>query len=156
MNNLDKKSYLDLARSTGAFKESELKVLLEVLDEHSQGPDAGYILFEEKAEDKLIAFAIMGETPLTKFGWDIYWLVVGADFQGRGLGRALIKKMEEFAVRKCGRAVLRVETSGHALYDRARRFYRAAGFHQAGRIADFYASGDDLVLFAKDLAGLVK
>ena len=149
MNSLDKKSYLDLAKATGAFKENELQVLLEVLDEHAQGPDAGYVVFEEKIDGSLVAFAIIGETPLTKYGWDIYWLVVGADFQGRGLGRLLIKKMEDFSARKCGQAILRVETSGHALYERARRFYQAAGFHQAGRIADFYSPGDDLVIFSK-------
>jgi hypothetical protein len=45
-----------------------------------------------------------------------------------------------------------VETSSRADYAAARGFYLRRGYTLAGRVRDFYASGDDRVLFTKRLA----
>ena len=44
-----------------------------------------------------------------------------------------------------------IETSAHAAQARARRLYARAGYVEAARIADYWESGDDLVLFVKRL-----
>ena len=44
-----------------------------------------------------------------------------------------------------------LETSGRPDYEATRRFYRAAGFTEAGRVPDFYKPGDDCVVYYKAL-----
>jgi ribosomal protein S18 acetylase RimI-like enzyme len=49
--------------------------------------------------------------------------------------------------------VLLVETSGLPAFARARAFYRARGFDEEARIRDFYAAGEDKIVFWKALVG---
>jgi len=44
-----------------------------------------------------------------------------------------------------------VETSGTADFAATRRFYRQNGYEEEGRIRDFWAAGDDKVIFRKPL-----
>jgi hypothetical protein len=46
-----------------------------------------------------------------------------------------------------------VETSGRADYDGTRRFYERHGYRATARIPDFYAPGDDQVVYVKPLQG---
>jgi hypothetical protein len=45
--------------------------------------------------------------------------------------------------------LLLIETSGLPHYEPTRRFYAKHGYHVASRIADYYADGDDMVVFGK-------
>jgi len=44
-----------------------------------------------------------------------------------------------------------VETSGTPAYTPARRFYESCGYRYEAVIHDFYAPGDDLIIFGKFL-----
>jgi ribosomal protein S18 acetylase RimI-like enzyme len=68
------------------------------------------------------------------------------------VGRRLQARIEQL-VRQAGGTCLVLETSGRADYEATRRFYRAAGFTEAGRIPDFYKPGDDCVVYYKALEG---
>jgi len=144
------KQYLNLADRTGAFHPGELDVLREVLEE-TLAPDDGissYVMLEEREAERLRGFIIFGRTPLTQFGWDIYWLVVDKDIHRHGVGRRLVHLMQQYVRDLHQTAVIRIETSGKKEYDHVRKFYANAGFAEVGRIADFYAPGDDLVIFS--------
>ena len=56
---------------------------------------------------------------------------IGAEFQGRGVGRLLIARLLDWADNWAG--VLRVELAVHADNDRAIALYRAMGFVEEGR-----------------------
>ena len=45
-----------------------------------------------------------------------------------------------------------VETAGRADYRPTRAFYEARGYHRAAVIPDFYAPGDDQLVYVKALA----
>ena len=143
------RSALHLAERTGAFSEPELTVLGEVLEDCLLKPEEGY-LFEEITEDgKMAGFLIWGRTPMTRKGYDIYWIAVDPAFQGKGFGKALMARVEEAACSGTGGCIIRLETSGRPEYDRQRRFYDSCGYLEAGRIKDFYRDGDDLVTYVK-------
>jgi ribosomal protein S18 acetylase RimI-like enzyme len=71
--------------------------------------------------------------------------------QGRGIGHALLARVEAEVQARGGRLLL-IETSGTSPYAPARRFYEASGYHYEAVIHDFYAPGDDLIVFGKELA----
>jgi ribosomal protein S18 acetylase RimI-like enzyme len=79
--------------------------------------------------------------------FDLYWIVVATEWQGRGAGGALLAEMER---RIAGRArLIVVETAGRPQYAPTRRFYEAYGYAVESRIVDYYAPGDDLVVYVK-------
>ena len=51
-----------------------------------------------------------------------------------------------------GARVLLVETSGVAGFAGQRAFYRRLGYREEARIRDFYADGDDKVVYTRALA----
>lgn len=143
------KECFEIAKRLEVFKEEELKILSEVLEACSKSKD--YMLLYEKAGDKIAGFIILGRTPLTEFCWDIYWLAVDKEFQEKGIGKRLIKRAEDYILSNTKRAIIRIETSSLKQYAHARGLYKRAGFNEAGRIANFYSLGDDLIIFSKEI-----
>ncbi|OGW75752.1 MAG: hypothetical protein A2Z72_02740 [Omnitrophica bacterium RBG_13_46_9] len=148
----DKKTCIDIARDTEIFSPEEIRVLTELLDDSRNNPDTSYIFIEETEGGNTVGFAIFGRIPMTEFSWDIYWIVVGRNFQSRGIGTRLLRQIEDFIVRENRRAIIRVETSTDEWYSAARNFYRKMGFAEVGVIPDFYGENDDLVTFCKRIS----
>jgi ribosomal protein S18 acetylase RimI-like enzyme len=132
-----------------AFRDGEIRVALGVVDDALADPE-GYLLLAGDLDGRMRGFACAGSTPLTASTWHLYWMCVHPDAGGHGLGRAVEVRLEELVRERGGRRIV-VETSGRADYARARRFYAAAGYAAVGRIPDFYADGDDCILYARPL-----
>jgi ribosomal protein S18 acetylase RimI-like enzyme len=80
----------------------------------------------------------------------LYWIAVDPTRQGRGIGRALYAAfVAELA--PAGRAQIRIETSSQESYGKTGGFYERLGFSVDGRLRDFYAPGDDLLIFYRRL-----
>jgi ribosomal protein S18 acetylase RimI-like enzyme len=146
----DEAAVCEALEACGAFSEEEVRVAMEMVEGGLKG---GYSLLAVEIEGKVCGYACIGRAPLTQAAWYIYWICVHPSTQGAGVGRTLQAHIEQF-VREAGGTRLVLETSGRADYDRTRRFYRAAGFTEAGRIPDFYKPGDDCVVCYKALEAL--
>ncbi len=151
MNDSEKSACLKIARGVGVFKPQEIEVLKEVLEECSGCQDEDYVIFLEKEGDSVLGLIIFSRTDITESAWDIYWLIVAKDVQGRGMGKKLVKRMEDFILEREPLAILRVETSTKHEYAHARNLYLRCGFNEAGKIPDFYAKDDDLLIFYKKI-----
>jgi ribosomal protein S18 acetylase RimI-like enzyme len=138
-----------LTRETGFFREEEVGTAVELLDEHLAG-DEDYRFIGAFAGDELIGYACWGPTPGTEGTWDLYWIVVARDQQGSGIGSTLLKHVEQKLVADGCRLVM-VETSSRADYAPTRGFYEARGYTRTAVIPEYYAPGDDLVIYLKDL-----
>jgi ribosomal protein S18 acetylase RimI-like enzyme len=101
-------------------------------------------------QDRPVAYASFGRTPMTQATYDLYWLVVAAAARGQGLGRTLLAATEDLMRRQGGR-IVRVETSSLEGQGGAARFYEQTGYRRVGLISGFYKPGDDLVTYAKEL-----
>jgi len=99
----------------------------------------------------MLGYACFGSHPLTQGTYDLYWIVVDPVAQGRGIGHALLARVEAEVQARGGRLLL-VETSGTPAYASARRLYETSGYRCEAIVHDFYAPGDDLLIFSKDLA----
>jgi ribosomal protein S18 acetylase RimI-like enzyme len=95
-------------------------------------------------------YVCFGPVPLTDGTWDLYWIAVDPDDQGRGLGRRLLAAAEA-EIRSRGGRLLLIETASHAAYSATIAFYERSGYTLASRIADYYRVGEDKLVFEKRL-----
>jgi len=142
-------AFVSMARDTQVFRPEELDILREVLTDCLDKPGSGYRMLVHSVDGAPAGFAIFGRSPCTMASWDLYWLVVDKRFQSKGIGRLLVAQVENEIARSGAKAGVRVETSGRPDYLAARTFYARVGYIQAGILQEFYAPGDDLVLFYK-------
>jgi ribosomal protein S18 acetylase RimI-like enzyme len=125
-------------------------VALEVFDGAVAGsPD--YIALGAEVGGVLAGWLCWGPTPCTQGTFDLYWMAVDPTAHRGGVGTALLEAMEQ-RLRGAARLIV-VETAGRPAYAPTRAFYEARGYRETARIPDFYASGDDLVVYTKLLAG---
>lgn len=144
---------VDLLRATGFFREEEVLIGRELVDETLQrGAASGYsFVFADRVDGSLAGYACYGRVPLTASGFDLYWIAVDPAEQGRGLGRRLLAECER-RISADGGTQVWVDTSGRPQYAPTRGFYERAGYAVAARLADFYAPGDDKVIYVRRLA----
>jgi len=142
---------LEIARQTAVFKPIELVALQEVLDDyHASQRALGHRSVTLEFEGRVVGFADYAPTAMTARTWYLYWIAVEKGNHSRGFGSILLRHVEAEIRGARGRLFL-IETSGLAHYEPARRFYQKHGYEPACVLADYYADGDDLVVFRKQL-----
>lgn len=140
----------EITRAVGVFHDEEIPVALEVFDGAVAGsPD--YLALGAEVDGRLAGWICWGPTPCTVGTWDLYWMAVDPALHGAGVGTALVGAMEQ---RLAGAArLVVVETAGRPDYAPTRAFYEAKGYRRTAVVPDFYAPGDDQVIYTKRLAG---
>jgi ribosomal protein S18 acetylase RimI-like enzyme len=137
--------------ATQFFRPAELAVAREVFDEAlADGPQTDYQSFVAQHDSEVAGWICFGPTPCTQGTFDIYWIVVAPASQRTGIGSALVDFAVEQIKNQNSRLVV-VDTSGSERYAATRQFYEKKGFQPAARIKDFYATGDDKVIYVKPL-----
>ncbi len=149
LNAADRGRIEEITRAAGLFREDEIPVALEVFDGAAAGsPD--YITLGAEQDGRLAGWICWGPTPCTLGTYDLYWMAVDPALQRSGIGTALLRAMER---RLAGVArLIVVETAGRPDYRATRAFYQARGYSVAATIPDFYAPGDDQVVYVKSLS----
>ena len=134
-------------RSNAIFGPHEVEVALEVFDASLKPDQSDYESVGIEHEGRVAGWICWGPTPCTAGTFDMYWIAVDPSVHGSGLGSILVAEMER---RLAGRArLVVVETGGRKEYDATRGFYLARGYRETARVPDFYAPGDDQVIFVK-------
>jgi D-alanine-D-alanine ligase len=160
--------------ATGVFRSEEIDVALELFDEtfprdarpltdaataaasRNDAPptDSSYaFLGAFTPEDELVGYACYGPTPDTDRTYDLYWIAVDPAAQGTGGGTRLLTEVER-RLEGLNARMLVVETSSRPEYAPTRAFYERRGYAEAARIREFYAPGDDRVIFTKRFQGI--
>ena len=130
-----------------------MKVALELIDLGLTPGGGGYrFVVAEGApagqESAVLGYACFGATPLTDGVWDLYWIAVHPAHQGSGVAAELLREVERLVVLERARMLL-IETASKASYARQRTFYLKSGYREVARVPDFYAVGDDRVIYAR-------
>jgi GNAT superfamily N-acetyltransferase len=138
--------------SLAFFSAEEIAVAEELVAEAvAKGADSDYLfLFAEAADGDLRGYSCFGRIPATQSSFDLYWIAVAPEEQGRGLGREIIGRSEKIAADLGGTRMF-VDTAGREQYAPTRAFYERMGYEVAAWIDDFYAPGDAKVVYAKAL-----
>ncbi|HNP34257.1 MAG TPA: GNAT family N-acetyltransferase [Woeseiaceae bacterium] len=143
-----------LVAATGFFSAEEVEIAVELVAETVAGgkeSDYRFVVLDSDEQDGTItAYACYGRIPLTQASFDLYWIAVAPDAQRSGLGRETLQQAEA-AAREEGATTMYVDTSGRDQYRPTRSFYERAGYSVAARFTDFYAPGDDKIIYSKRL-----
>ena len=143
-----------LVTEAGVFTGAEIELAVSLADDalaHGAEESGHHFLLASRA-GRLLGYTCYGPIDGTQGSFDLYWIVVDAAGQGRGLGRQLLARTEQRVRRQGGRRLF-AETSGRPDYAPTRAFYERSGYAAEARIADFYALGDDRVTYGKRLRG---
>ena len=141
----------EIVDSTGFFSAAEADVAEELVAERlAKGDGSGYFFVFAEAEGRSVGYACYGPTPCTVSTFDLYWVAVHESMRGKGLGKALLAEVEK-RLQTMGGGKLIAETSSRGQYEPTRRFYLSCGFRQEARITDYYAPGEDILYFTKNV-----
>ena len=145
----DTPSLVALAEGTKVFKPMEIQALREVLDDyHAHEKEVGHRSVTCEKDGQVFGFAYYAPAPMTDRTWYLYWIAVKKDTHARGIGSQLLKHVEADIRNQNGRLLL-IETSSLPHYGLTRKFYLKHAYEQTAIVKDFYADGDDMVIFRK-------
>jgi D-alanine-D-alanine ligase len=147
----DRGAVKSVVESTGFFSGAEADVAVELVDERlAKGAASGYEFVFAERDGRLCGYVCYGLIACTVASFDLYWIAVDKACQREGLGRKLLEESERLIREQGGRRVY-IETSNRGQYAPTRAFYERCGYHCEAVLADFYAPGDDKVIFVKAL-----
>jgi ribosomal protein S18 acetylase RimI-like enzyme len=139
----------EIVRSTGFFREDEIIVAVELIEERlDKGLISGYEFLFAEIDGKTIAYSCYGLIPCTLNSYDLYWIACHSGYRGMGIGRQLLQITEE-KIKKAGGFGIYVETSSKEQYLPSRLFYEKTGYTLNARFAHFYEKDDDKLVFVK-------
>ena len=101
--------------------------------------------------DRVAGYVCYGPAPMTEGTYDIYWIAVDPEQQGKKIGTELLSFAESDIAKHKGRLIT-VSTSSQEKYGSTRSFYLKRGYHEGCRIKDYYRRGDDLVVYVKQIS----
>ena len=96
----------------------------------------------------VIGFGFLRPEALAEGVWNLLAIGVREKAQGNGVGRAMMRYVEMFL---SDERILIVETSGVPAFAMTRDFYLKCGYSLEATIRDYWATGDDKVVFWKRL-----
>lgn len=145
----DTTALIALADATGLFPPSGLDLLHQMLTDafSSSATEAFWITDDDNGP---VGVAYCEPERMTDQTWNLQLIAIHPNRQGQGRGAKLLHYVEQVLAAQGGRMLL-VETSGLPELERTRRFYAKCGYEEEARIRDFYAAGDDKVVFRKIL-----
>ncbi len=97
-----------------------------------------------------VGFCYAVPEELAEGAWNMLAIAVLPTQQGGGLGSAISMHLET-ELKERGQRILIVDTSGTEEFKQTREFYRKNGYTEEARIRDFWATGDDKIVFWKSL-----
>lgn len=143
----------EILNSTGFFEGApdEVDVAAELAQEaleHGNTPENYSFLFLEE-EGRTAGYICYARVPCTVSTFEMYWLAVDNSIRGKGFGKKLIfealKRIKAFGATK-----VVLQTAGREQYIPTQKFYIACGFKLEARLKNYYAVGDDCLIYSMD------
>ena len=146
----DTDTIMNIAQAIGLFEGEELEELGGMLSgyfDNSLGEGHSWIVCEDGG---VVGVAYFAPEQYAYGVYNLYFIAVHPQHQGKGNGAAILKYVEKNLTEK-GERLLLVETSGLPNFELTRKFYHKQGYEQEARIRDFYKPGDDKIIYCKAL-----
>lgn len=126
------------------------EMLDDMISDYFNNPETEDIWFTALENNRPISIGYCAPEKLTEGTYNLYAIGVSGAIQGKGMGRKMMHFIENHLKEKGGR-ILIVDTSGTADFKATRKFYEDLNYTKEAVIRDFWAEGDDKVVFWKRL-----
>jgi ribosomal protein S18 acetylase RimI-like enzyme len=146
-----RQSILRIAARSDNFLKEDVDCIAQLWETAQlRGADAGLTFLVACEGGETQGFICFGPHVGVNGPYDVFWVAVDPDARHHHTGQHLLDACE-MAVRTQGGSLVYIETGGSSAYAATRRFYIACGYTAEAQVHDFYAPGDDLVIFIKRL-----
>ena len=148
----DTPALVEIARQTGAYSPEEIQDLHDRLDAYPDRHAADEhqaITFDHNGQPAGVAY--YAPVAMTDRTWSLYWLVAPASPPGPDVADRLLRHAED-DVRGRGGRLLVFEASSRSAQEPVRQLLAAHGYRPGAALPDFYAAGEDQIIFRKRLA----
>jgi len=145
----DTEALMSIVASSGQFDADGIAHVTATLGHYLSGESEDIWLTVDDSEP--VAVAYCAPEALTDGTWNLLMLWTRKDREGKGHGSALVRRLQGELTDR-GARLLIVETSSIDAFEAARAFYSKCGFRQEARIKNFFAAGDDKLVYTKALA----
>lgn len=145
----DKPAVLQIIKDSNQFNDESLAYVESTLDAHLAENSGAIWLTADDGQPVSISYC--NPEPVTLGTWNLLMLWTRQDRQGQGFGTALVAEIEH-RLREKGARLLIVETSGLPDFEVARAFYAKCGFVHEATIKDFFAAGEDKLIYTKPIS----
>ena len=132
---------------TGLFPS---QMLPDMLSGFLSGDESESVWLTAEENGNAIGFCFASPEALTEGTWNMLAIAVLPEKQGGGTGGAIVAALENHLAER-GNRLLIVDTSGKSDFAQTREFYRKNDYYEEARIRDFWAAGDDKIVFRKAL-----
>jgi len=122
----------------------------DMISDFFNNPKSEDIWFTATIDEQPIALAYCAPEKFTEGTFNLYAIGVRKDCQGKNIGGKMMDYLEDL-LRKKGHRILIVETSGSPDLELTRKFYTKKGYTQEAVLREFWAEGEDKVIFWKKL-----
>lgn len=136
-----------VAEATGLFPGEMLPGMMRGFLED---PPDGSLWLTAEVNSQATGFCFAAPEVLTEATWNMKAIAVHASRQGEGIGSAIVRFLEE-ELQARGCRILIADTSGKDEFASTREFYARNGYIEEARIRNFWAAGDDKIIFWKSL-----
>lgn len=145
----DKIKIEEIICSSGCFSEAEIKIAIELADEHiNKKEESGYSFILAESLGNVLGYICFGHIAGTDKRFDIYWIAILDNFRNLGIGKKLLQEAEKKIISTNGQRVY-IETSSRNTYQVAREFYKKNGYKREAIVTDFYSDGDHKIIYSK-------
>lgn len=139
---------LDMLQASGQFDDGALAHVRDTLNAYFSAESED--LWYSAEQQGFAGVAYCAAEVMANGTWNLLMLWINSAHQRHGVGQALIEQVEKDLRKKQARLLL-VETSSLIDFTAARAFYSKQGFVEEARIGDYYASGEDKLIYTKSL-----
>lgn len=139
------KSILD---SSGLFPSEMLDDMISDFFTNDKSSDFWFTTVEDRTP---VSIGYCAPEQMTEGTFNLYAIAVDKEHQGKGIGSDMMRYIEN-RLRENNERILLVETSGTADFELTRKFYHKIGYKEQAVIPEYYAEGDDKVVFWKKLS----
>ena len=138
-------------KGSGFFNQEEQEVGVSLVSERlQQGESSGYFFQFAQQNNHVQGYTCFGPIPGTQTSYDLYWIAVDNNLRGHGIGKNLLIQTEAEIAKRGGTRVY-IETSSTNLYLPTCSFYEKNGYYLEAQLKDYYAPGDNKLLYTKIL-----
>lgn len=126
------------------------EMLDDMISDYFNNPESTDLWFTALENDQPLSIGYCAAEKLTEGTYNLYALGVSSTVQAKGIGEKMMSHIES-QLQEMGQRLLIIDTSGTEDYRKSRTFYERLGYTKEATIRDFWAEGDDKVIYSKRL-----